>query len=211
VGLTASVFSDAQFRGYSLSEGRPAGFLDFAWDDSSGLYADVSASGVLRRGGHPAPLGLQLNGGYAQRLPSGTIIDLGLVHSNYAHYATSNSAASYTEVYAGIARGGLSSRIFLSRHYFERGLCTAYGEVNGTISPAPKWSLDGHAGMLVPLRTPADYGRYRPQLDWRIGVSRELGRFSLHAAWSDGAPGRDYFNGRHHSRSALIVGASIVL
>src|SRR4051794_29766688 len=51
VGATASIFSDYRFRGYSLSERRPVGIFDFAYDDASGLYADASISGVLRRDG----------------------------------------------------------------------------------------------------------------------------------------------------------------
>jgi uncharacterized protein (TIGR02001 family) len=210
VGATASIFSDARFRGFSLSEGRPVAILDVAYDDSSGFYGDVTASGVLRRGGDPAPLGLQLTGGYARRLESGTTLDLGITHSTYGHYSKGQRGKSYSELYAGIARGGLSSRVFVSPHYFEPGRWTAYGELDGTISPARQWSLDGHVGTLVTLRHPAGE-RYSPDVDWSVGVTRELGRLSLHAAWSDGVPGHDRYAGRAHSRSSLILGASWAL
>jgi uncharacterized protein (TIGR02001 family) len=204
------VFSDARFRGYSLSAGRPVAILDLAYDDPSGLYADATGTGVLRSGGDPAPLGLQLTGGYAKRLKSGTTLDFGVTHSSYSKYSNGSGGRSYTEVYAGIARGAISSRIFLSPHYFASGHWTAYGEVNANVSPARKWNVNGHVGVLVPLRTP--YGEsYQKQADWSIGVSRELGRLSLHAAWSDGAPGRDNYYGHGHSRSAFVVGASWVL
>ena len=210
IGATASIFSDAQFRGYSLSAGRPVAILDFAYDDPSGFYGDVAGTGVLRRGGEPAPLGLQLTGGYAKRLKSGTTLDFGITHSAYSHYAGSGRGSAYTELYAGIARGALSSRIYLSPHYFASGHWTAYGEVNASVSPARRWSVNGHVGMLVPLRTPAGE-RYRRNVDWRIGVSREIGRVSLHAAWSDGSPGYDVYNQRRHNRSALVVGATWAL
>jgi uncharacterized protein (TIGR02001 family) len=207
-GATVSIFNDLRFRGYSLSDGRPVAIFDFAYDDPSGFYADGAATGVLRRGGNPAPLGLQLSGGYARRLASGTTLDFGITHSAYSRYSTGTRGNSYTEIYAGIARGALSSRIFLSPHYFERGLWTAYGEIDGSVSPAPKWSLDGHVGMLVALRRPSP-GQYARNFDWRVGVSRELGRLSLHAAWSDGAPA--HRDRRGHIRSAVVVGASWVL
>jgi uncharacterized protein (TIGR02001 family) len=210
VGATASIFSDYRFRGYSLSERRPVGIFDFAYDDASGLYADASISGVLRRDGGPAPLGLQLSGGYARRLASGTTLDFGVTHSNYGHYSKGERAKSYTELYAGVSRGGLSSRIFVSPHYFESGRWTAYGEVNGNVSPAAKWTLDGHVGMLVSVLRPSSE-RYSADFDWRIGVNRQLGRVSLHAAWSDGARGYDHYGGRAHSRSAVVVGASWAL
>lgn len=210
VGATASIFSDAQFRGYSLSGGRPVAVLDFAYDDPSGFYADLAGTGVLRRGGDPAPLSVQLTGGYAKRLKSGTTLDFGITHSAYSQYSERSRGTSYTELYAGIARGALSSRIFLSPHYFAGGHWTAYGEVNAIVSPARKWSIDGHVGMLVPLRTPHGE-RYRRDFDWRIGVSREIRRVSLHAAWSDGVPGYDYDGQRRHGRSALVVGATWAL
>lgn len=210
IGLAASIFSDARFRGYSLSEGRPIGTFDFAWDGASGLYAGLSASGTLGRGGKPAPFALQGDAGYAKRLGSGTTIDFGITHSNYAHYSSGSHGTALTEVYAGIARGSLSSRLSFSPHYFEPGRWTAYGEVNGGVSPARNWSIDAHAGMLVSLRVPAGE-RYRPDFDWSVGASRALGRISLHLRWSDGAPGHDFYQHHRHSRSALVLGASAVL
>jgi uncharacterized protein (TIGR02001 family) len=210
IGATVSVFSDARFRGYSLSSGQPVGIIDFAYDDPSGFYADAAVTGVVRRDGDPALLGGQLTGGYARRLKSGTTLDFGITHSSYSNYSSSQRGTSYTEVYAGISRGAISSRIFLSPHYFASGHWTAYGEVNANVSPARKWSLNGHVGLLVPLRTPSGEA-YGSQTDWRIGVSRQVGRLSLHAAWSDGSPGKDFYYGRYHSRSAVVVGATWVL
>jgi uncharacterized protein (TIGR02001 family) len=210
IGATASVFSDDRFRGYSLSNGVPVAILDFAYDDPSGLYANVSGAGVLRNG-KPEPLALQLDGGYAKRLASGTTLDFGFTHSSYSYYSKGGPRTSYTEVYAGIARGGLSSRIFVSPHYSERGLWTAYGEVNGTVSPARNWSLDGHVGMLVPLRSPDNGERYRTAYDWRAGVSRQLGRASLHLSWNKGVRGRNYYGNPSHSRHGIVLGASVVL
>ena len=209
VGATVSAFSDLRFRGYSLSEGSPVAILDLAVDDPSGLYADAAGMGVFRNSG-PAPLALQLTGGYAKRLKSGTTLDFGITHSTYSSYSSAARGNSYTELYAGIARGALSSRIFLSPHYFESGRWSAYGEVNGSVSPARRWNVDGHVGVQVPLHAP--YGQsYRREVDWRLGITRELGRLSLHAAWSAGAPGRDFYRGRGHSRSTLVLGASWLL
>jgi uncharacterized protein (TIGR02001 family) len=208
-GATASLYSDLQFRGYSLSAGRPVAILDFAYDDPSGFYVDASGTGVLRSS-RPEPLGLQLTGGYARRLKSGTSLDFGITHSTYSAYSSAGRSNSYTEVYAGIARGALSSRIFLSPHYFESRRWSAYGEVNASVSPLRRWDVDGHLGLHVPLRAPANES-YRPEVDWRLGLTRELGPLSIHASWSGGAPGRDTYRGRYRSRSALVLGASWVL
>ena len=210
IGLAASVVSDARFRGYSLSEGRPVGTFDFAYDDASGLYAGLGASSVLRRGANPAPFALQGDAGYAKRLASGTTVDVGITHTTYSHYSSGARGTSLTEIYAGVGRGAVSSRLSMSPHYFEPGRWTAYGELNASVSPARNWSVDGHAGMLVTLRAPSTE-TYRPDFDWSVGVSRALGRVSLQASWSDGAPGHDFYNNRRHSRSALVLGASLAL
>jgi uncharacterized protein (TIGR02001 family) len=205
------VFSDAQFRAYSLSGGRPAGFLDFSWDDPSGAYAAASASAVATSGDGLQPLGLQLNAGYAQRLSSGTTLDAGIVHSRYSRYSSRGSGKSYTEVYCGIAHGLFSSRVYFSPHYFNSGTSTLYGELEGGVAPAAKLRLTAHAGLLVPLRSNAGGDDYRPQYDWRLGIARELGRLSLQAAWTGGGRGRDYYRGREHRRNRLLLGLSFIL
>ena len=208
--MTASVFSDARFRGYSLSEGEPVGNLDFAYDHPSGFYVGAAASGFLRHGDYPAPLALQVDTGYARQLASGATIDLGVTHSNYSHYSRSERGDSYTEFYAGLGWKGLSSRLSFSPHYFEPGEWTAYGELNGHVSPASKWTINGHVCALVPLRSAAGLSS-RANADWSIGASRSFGRLSLHATWSDGTPGGDLFGRRRHNRSAFVVGASAIL
>jgi uncharacterized protein (TIGR02001 family) len=211
VGASVSLFSDARFRGYSLSEGRPVGIVDFAWDDASGFYAGASGTAVLRPKLSPAPLGLELDGGWAKRLASGTTVDVGIRHSSYSRYSSGERGTSYTEIYAGFARGALSSRIFLSPDYFGRGIWTAYAELEGNVSLAPKWHADAHVGLLRPFRSAVPGRGYRSDVDWHVGLTRELGRLSLHVAWSDGAPGGDYYRDRLHSRSALVLGASMAL
>jgi len=213
LGTTASVFSDERFRGFSLSEGRPVAILDLDYDDPSGFYLDGSGSLVFRRAAEPAPLGLQLAGGYAKRLRSGTTIDFGVTHSSYSHYSNGRRGDSYTEVYAGIARGFLSSRIFVSPHYFASGRWTAYGEVNANFTPAPRWNLDAHLGMLTVIRSPSSEP-YRSNLDWRLGISRELGRVSLHAAVTGHGRSAQPFGStlrESPARNAFVVGVTTAL
>ncbi len=210
VGATVSVFSDDRFRGYSLSDGRPVGTFDFAFDDSSGLYADVAATGVVSHAS-PSALGAQLNGGYAKQLRSGTTLDFGIIYSTYSHYSEGGARKSYAEIYAGIARGALSSQIFLSPHYSEAGLWTAYGEINANVSPARKWNVDAHAGMLLPLRTDDKNEIYRAAFDARLGITRELGPLSLHASWVLGEHGREYYGDRARGGSAFVLGATWAL
>ena len=187
---------------------------DIAYDDSAGFYADASGSLVFRRGVNPAPLGLELAAGYAKRLRWGTTIDFGITNSSFTHYSDDRHGQSYSEVYAGIARGIFSSRIFVSPHYFTSGRWTAYGEVNANFSPARKWGLEAHVGMLSVLRTPAGQP-YRANVDWRLGASRELGRISLHAALTGHGHAPQPFGAalRQSSprRNALVIGVTTTL
>jgi len=211
VGAAVSVFSDARFRGYSLSSGHPVAVVDLSYDDPSGLYGAVSASAVASSGDGIQPLGLQLSGGYARRLPGGVTIDVGAVHSSYTHYSSRGGSTSYTEIYAGASRGFLTSRVYLSPHYFGHGTKAAYGELDATASPLRKLRLSGHVGLLVPIDYPGANHDDRAQYDWRLGVAREVGPASLHLIATGGGPGHDYYGDRRHNRTALIFGLSWAL
>lgn len=209
VGAAVSIFSDARFRGYSLSNGHPAAFLDLSYDDPSGIYAAVSASAVASSSDGLEPLGLQLSGGYARQLSPESSVDVGFVHTNYPEYSTGGRSRSYSEFYAGVTRGSLTSRIYLSPHYFERGTRTLYGELEGHVPVDPKLRLTGHLGMLVPIRSRGD--AVRSELDWRLGMVREWDRFTLQASWTGVSRRHDRPSYRKHGGNALIVGVSWVL
>jgi uncharacterized protein (TIGR02001 family) len=208
VGAAVSLFSDARFRGYSLSDRRPVAIFDLSYDDPEGAYAAVSASTVLRSDG-VRPLGLQLNGGYAKRLSPMLSLDLGLVHSIYSHYSSADPGRSYTELYAGLTHGSISGRLHVSPHYFESGTSTLYGELDNSLPIARKLRLSGHVGLLTPIRR-RDGSETRSAFDWRLGLSHELGRFSLHAAWTGRARLSDNEDERGHGGSALVFGASCI-
>ena len=213
IGATASIFSDQRFRGFSLSEGRPVAIADIDYDDASGFYVDASGSLVFRRGSSPAPLSVQLIAGYAKRVSPGTTVDFGVTHSTYSHYSNGRQGDSYSEVYAGIAHGILSSRIFVSPHYFASGRWTAYGEVNANFSPARDWSLEAHLGLLALLRNPSQEP-YRSNFDWRLGLGHRLGPVSLHAAWvGHGRTPQPFGSADRESpaRNAFVVGVTAAL
>jgi len=209
VGATLSAFSDARFRGYSISNHDPVAILDFAYDDPSGAYAAASGSAVASSE-EVRPLALQLSAGYATRLSSGLTLDVGVAHSEYSRYATAARARSYTEIYAGLSRKYLTGRVYFSPHYFDSHTSTLYGELNGEVGIAPKLSLSTHVGTLVPVRSRGS-GAWHPQYDWRLGLTRQLGRASLHAAWIGGDQFRRYGANRRHRSDGLVFGVSFTL
>ena len=211
VGTAVSIFNDARFRGYSISDGHPVALLDISYDGPGGLYAAASASLLVRSRGALHPSALQVNGGYAKRLPSGVTVDVGVVHTNYARYSNTGTGKSYTEVYAGLAGKSVSSRVYFSPDYLKTGVRTLYGEVDGSVSPVSKLRLEGHVGVLTLLGHTESSDYARSGLDWRLGISRSVGRVSLHAAWSGRGSGRDVYENRTHGGNALTFGLSCVL
>ena len=78
VAASAAIESDFRFRGFSLTDGHPAGTLQLSYDHSSGFYANGAASAVARDGGVDF-LGYQVNAGFAQRVTPELSLDAGIV------------------------------------------------------------------------------------------------------------------------------------
>lgn len=208
VGAAVSIFSDSRFRGYSISDHHSVALLDLSYEDPNGLYVAASGSAVADSG-EVRPLGLQVNGGYSKRLLSGVTLDLGVVHSEYSRYSSA-AGNSYTELYAGLTHKYLTGRVHVSPHYFGSGTWTAYGEINADVGLGRKLSFNGHAGMLVPVRN-RDEPETRAAYDWRLGISRQFGRVSAHAAWTGGQLFRRYDGYGRRSTSAVVFGISCIL
>ncbi len=116
---------------------------------------------------------------------------------------------SYSEAYVGISRSPVSAYLFVSPNYFHPGVVTVYGQVDASISPARNWQLSAHVGSLNILdRADDPYLGRASKYDWRLGVQRELGNVEAHVAVSGGGPGRQYYDGLSHSRTALTAGMS---
>lgn len=208
VGAAVSIFSDDRFRGLSLSGGQPVAIVDLSYDAPSGFYAAGSGTLVASSDEHLRLLGLQLNGGYAKRLGSGLTLDAGAVHVAYSRYSGLSSARSYTEIYAGLAGKLLSSRVYFSPRYFERA-ATTYAEVDGHLPAVQDFTIEAHAGLLVPLY--ADHsGHSGSRYDWQVGVSRPAGRFVFHAALSAAGPRQQYY-GNYSRKPALAIGVNCAL
>lgn len=203
VGAAVSLLSEARLRGYSMSAGKPVGQLDLSYDHRSGFYAGLSATVVAHDGLNP--LALQESIGFARKLASGPTIDVGVVQSNYTRHTGRYRPLSYTEVYAGLIGRNVASRVYLSPNYFDPGVWTLYGELDAGMRPTDRLRLTGHVGVLTRLRGP---GRQAAQYDWRVGAAHELGRFSVQLSLTGGGPGRDYYEHRARSRTAVVLGVS---
>lgn len=206
LAASIGVESDYRFRGISLTDRRPAATVQIAYDDPSGIYANVSGIGALGRDG-PRFVGVLGNVGYARRIGPKLYVDGGIVRSEYEAPYRRRRSRHYTEAYVGLGYDRFIARLSYSPDYFHPDAETLYGEVEAAIQPAPEWRLNAHVGTLVYLRSPY-YLRHTTYYDWRVGASRQLGNVEVHAALSGGGPGKDYYGGYPRSRTALTAGAS---
>ncbi len=204
LGGSFSIQSDDQFRGRSLSEGRPVATLDLSYDSALGIYLGAAATAVATRHDGVKMLGFQENIGFARKTKWGPVVDIGVANSNYTEYFSGGSTADYTEIYAGLSAHQVSAHIHYSPHYFGRGVSTVYIDLDGAVRPAPKWRLNGHVGLLAQTRGPLAPSARHVHYDWRLGVTRQVGRLDLQLAWAGGGPQSDYYADRKRGRNALI-------
>lgn len=170
------------FRGNSLSGDNPGLTLGLSYDHSSGLYAGGTVTAIA--GEHVGP---RINGGtqyvgLAQR-GFGLSFDTGIVHRSYSRRYSKEYATDYFEAYAGIAGRDIGTRFYYCPDFDGKGASSAYGEVNATFISREKWSLNGHVGGLLPPRETGHDSRML-DVDWRLGVSRSIERFSLSVDWA---------------------------
>ena len=213
VAASAAIESDFRFRGFSLTDGHPAGTLQLSYDHPSGFYANAAASGVARNGGVDF-LGYQVNAGYARRVTPEMSVEAGVVHRWFRYRYdylgnTYSSDATYPEAYVGAGVRNFSARVYYSPHYFREDVSTLYGEIEVGLEPVTGLRLAGHVGGLAYLTVPdSPYFDGRSILDWRISASKQLGRFEIHTAVSGGTP-ETYHRALGENGTAVTVGASV--
>jgi uncharacterized protein (TIGR02001 family) len=207
VSASVNLETDYRFRGRTLTGGHPAASAEIDYDDKTGLYMGASIAAAIA-GPDPGVVNVQGNVGYANRLSTSLTIDLGVVRSQYTARVR-GTPFHYTEFYAGLSSHGLSARLYYSPDYLAPSVGTLYGEVEFSATPADKWQVSAHVGKLafVANRPPAfsPSGSY----DWRVGVSRQVGRISLQASVTGGGPGQEYYAGEYHERTAVVGGISL--
>ena len=208
---SVAVQSDYVVRGYSISADKPAAILNLSYDDPSGFYANGSAIGDLDSGGNPTFQGLIGDIGYARRLTSRLSVDMGLMRTQYYQLYGAKADVGYTEGYVGVTTHGLAARLYYSPDYYQSGVQTLYGELEGSREVWAKVRLGAHLGYLDYLSRPADAtgaAARRNQYDWRLSASRLFAPIDLHLALTGGGPGSDFYLYQRHDKTAVTVGLS---
>ncbi|QUD90483.1 TorF family putative porin [Phenylobacterium montanum] len=205
--FSATLQSDYQYRGISLSEGRPTLSLNLAYDHSSGAYAGASAIAVDAAHDGVEMLGFTAYAGYSHRLAQGLSWEVGASNTNATDYDAVKYTVNYTELYAGLSSERVSARIYYSPDYLGESRSSLYLDLNGSVSPAPHWRVFGHAGVLTPLSGSPWGGGRRELYDLRAGVAAQVKSCEFSLAYTAASP-HIYAEPFRRERSALVASAS---
>ena len=203
---TASAVSDYRYRGISLSGNKPAAQAGVNYDDASGWYAGAFASTAQSPvDGHRGVQAI-FSTGYAARLPSGLSLEAGADYS----VLTAVSNYDYAEVFAGLAFGELSGRLYYSPRYFGRESKAVYAEVNFVHPLQDNVRLLAHAGALS-AESDAHQGYVYssptgPQFDGAAGVAVDWQGFNFQLTWVqvNHVSGAYAFDGTSRRRGAVL-------
>lgn len=207
-GASLSLDSDYRLRGYSLTDGDPAATAQLTFDDLSGLYANLA--GVARfRADRPQFMGVIANVGFARRISANVTLDAGLLRSQVRASDRYARPYHYTEFYAGAAVGRVIGRVYFSPAYRSHDVSTVYAELESGFEPARGWKVSGHVGLLTYLDARPYGSAGATHRDWRVSLSKEIGRVEVHTALSGGGPGRVYNSYREDPKPVVTAGASV--
>jgi uncharacterized protein (TIGR02001 family) len=203
IGASFTVASQDRFRGYSISDGYPAATLSLSYDDARGPYfeASVMAAGTGSNG--IKRYRFEENAGYALRIEGGPTIDAGIVHADYSGYRIYGRRAVYTEYYAGLVVGHVSTHLHYASNYYQRGVAALYGDVDGSLNLTPHLRAIGHVGLLRQTDGPREAAG-RLTHDWSVGAVRDFGHLSVQASLASGSNKRSFYGEARHGGTALI-------
>ena len=208
VGLSASVTSDYQYRGISLSDGRPALSLTANYDHRSGGYASATVIAESTSNNGVQIMGSEEYLGVARRMPSGDTWDAGFYHRRLRQFYYGTQASDDFEVYAGLQKGHLSYYLYYSPYYYGARYQNLYADITGSLRPAKHIRLFGHFGVTTPVSAPAAPGLHLERYDFRLGAAVEFKAGVLQMAWTATTPESGYLPGRSQSHRAVVFSAT---
>jgi uncharacterized protein (TIGR02001 family) len=195
---SVSVVSNYLWRGYSMSDGRPAAQATFAYDHPSGAYAGAFVSNV--RLGPEQETGVQGLGyaGYSARLTSGLSWDAGIAYSDFSR----PSDYSYAEYHVGLAHVDWSAKLSYAPRYFGSQYSASYAELNLTPWSDRELTPFLHVGLLYSAGL--QYLGSRRIWDGRIGLAYSFDLATVQLSWSIASSDRTPTGG-YVDRSAWVL------
>jgi uncharacterized protein (TIGR02001 family) len=195
VSSTATVVSDYDFRGQSLSASDPAlqWSLDYAAD--SGFYVGAWASNFEYGSSYDGEIELDLYGGWAGSFTDEMGWDLGIIWYTYPDSSSSPTKSKvfdYPEIYASISHGPFKLKQWYTNDYAGSDQDALYTEVNA--------SFELPAGFTLNLHGEYWKNNIEELFDYSAGVGYTAGHFNLGlkvVGWDVSSPYRvksDEFN-----------------
>jgi len=208
IGVSATLTSDYQYRGLSLSDGKPALSLNIAYDHDTGAYGGGTA--IAEETAHE---GVQMLGyveylGYSHRAGLEKSWDIGVTNQTIDKYYDEKYELNYTQAYAGFSTSHFSYYVYYSPNYFGENVSTVYLDLTGGFRPAPRLRLFGHVGVLTALGRPEWATSPPAQYDLRAGVAAEFKGGEVQLAWTTAHGDFDYLAGQPQKRAALVLSAT---
>jgi uncharacterized protein (TIGR02001 family) len=170
------------YRGDQASEGDPVVTIGLHHEDISGFYLGGNVTTSVDQGTLRLASGSQY-AGYSFAA-GGNTIELGVIHRTFRKDYSDEYTPDFTEAYAGISRGGLTARVFLSPRYVP-GRFSVYTEVDAEIYAHRGWSLSGHAGLRLTNTGGPPITTETTKFDGSLRLEKTIGRLSLGATLTD--------------------------
>lgn len=226
LAASATVESQYRFQGVALTRGEPDGRIGLSYDHPSGAYGGVSLMVGNTTGDGVQPLGYMGYAGFAKQTSAGLNWDVGVTNADITLFLPVESSRyspqtgvsiqkyihrynfDYTELYAGVSKGDLSARLYISPDYLGQRVSTAYLDVTGAIRPTTHLRLFLHAGVLTPLSGGGGSNVAREQFDFSPGSAWEFRHGEIRLTWSATTPRVDYPPGYPQKRNVFILSAT---
>lgn len=203
IAVSATATSNYQYRGVTLSDGKPALSLNIAYDPAAGAYVGAALIGAKTEFAGVQGLGHVEYLGYAGRLRSGSIWDIGITNTHMTNYYHQKYKYDIAEIYAGIRGRKLNYYLYYSPNYYRAGVNTLYAQISGSVRIARPWRLFGNAGALTSLGG-GGYGIFREQYDLGVGVAADLKVAEVQLAVTTRGPDVVYLADHPQSRHAIV-------
>ncbi|MDP9045109.1 MAG: hypothetical protein M3O01_09915 [Pseudomonadota bacterium] len=207
LGGSATLDTDARFRGVSLSDSRPSLRLTLNLDGAASWYAgaSITRANLVRDQRYEQVLGYA---GAMTRAGPWLHLEFGASASHFSGDSGDAHDASYdyVEPYVGVLGERWSTRLYYAPNYFGRHVQTAYLELDGHLLLTERLRIFGHAGEIAALGGMRAHAR-RTRADLRIGSGLAVREFDLQIAWVAAQRSGPYpaaFNGQRSTWVASV-------
>jgi uncharacterized protein (TIGR02001 family) len=177
---TVTAVSDYDYRGITQTSQDPALQGSIDWVGESGLYLTAWGSTIDYDDCCDEEVEIDLIGGF--RGGDAVTWDVGFI---YYTYPGTEPDFDYPEIYAGVGWNGLSGKVYYSNDFANSDESSFYYDLSGSWNLPANFALSAHVGYSDGDAIDELYGD--SYMDWSVGVTYALDRFTLGLKWVDGS------------------------